>query len=86
MTLTEAHLKRFVDQRYLERGHAYFERGQVVLESVTDREAQASCVGGQVYAVRLTLSRSKLGGHCTCLLYTSPSPRDLSTSRMPSSA
>ena len=25
-------------------------------------------------------------GHITCLLYTSPSPRDLSTSRMPSSA
>ena len=24
--------------------------------------------------------------HWTCLLYTSPSPRDLSTSRMPSSA
>ena len=24
--------------------------------------------------------------HCDCLLYTSPSPRDLSTSRMPSSA
>ena len=23
---------------------------------------------------------------CVCLLYTSPSPRDLSTSRMPSSA
>ena len=27
----------------------------------------------------------KKSGH-TCLLYTSPSPRDLSTSRMPSSA
>ena len=26
------------------------------------------------------------GGGCGCLLYTSPSPRDLSTSRMPSSA
>ena len=25
-------------------------------------------------------------GHNICLLYTSPSPRDLSTSRMPSSA
>ena len=25
-------------------------------------------------------------GRSTCLLYTSPSPRDLSTSRMPSSA
>ena len=27
-----------------------------------------------------------VGLYCTCLLYTSPSPRDLSTSRMPSSA
>ena len=26
------------------------------------------------------------GRFCSCLLYTSPSPRDLSTSRMPSSA
>ena len=30
------------------------------------------------------LHRAAMGGHC--LLYTSPSPRDLSTSRMPSSA
>ena len=28
----------------------------------------------------------KLGLYKSCLLYTSPSPRDLSTSRMPSSA
>ena len=27
-----------------------------------------------------------MGKVCVCLLYTSPSPRDLSTSRMPSSA
>ena len=27
-----------------------------------------------------------LGNHCTCLLYTSPSPRDYAASRMPSSA
>ena len=27
-----------------------------------------------------------VNGHISCLLYTSPSPRDLSTSRMPSSA
>ena len=30
--------------------------------------------------------RSSLEYACPCLLYTSPSPRDLSTSRMPSSA
>ena len=29
---------------------------------------------------------NRLDGLDTCLLYTSPSPRDLSTSRMPSSA
>ena len=32
------------------------------------------------------LNESLGGGSMTCLLYTSPSPRDLSTSRMPSSA
>ena len=34
--------------------------------------------------VRQCMSRYML--LCDCLLYTSPSPRDLSTSRMPSSA
>ena len=33
--------------------------------------------------VTLEISEALVGG---CLLYTSPSPRDLSTSRMPSSA
>ena len=32
------------------------------------------------------LALARMIGHITCLLYTSPSPRDLSTSRMPSSA
>ena len=30
--------------------------------------------------------RARVGEKAACLLYTSPSPRDLSTSRMPSSA
>ena len=32
------------------------------------------------------INKSYSGYNVTCLLYTSPSPRDLSTSRMPSSA
>ena len=36
--------------------------------------------------VRVILFRGAEGSFCSCLLYTSPSPRDLSTSRMPSSA
>ena len=41
-----------------------------------------------IYEVSITLAgaKKKDGGSSTCLLYTSPSPRDLSTSRMPSSA
>ena len=36
--------------------------------------------------LQYTISPHSRGEHECCLLYTSPSPRDLSTSRMPSSA
>ena len=40
-----------------------------------------------LYAIPVRISISKdLGGDKTCLLYTSPSPRDRQKSRMPSSA
>ena len=35
---------------------------------------------------QLAIALEKMGWEGSCLLYTSPSPRDLSTSRMPSSA
>ena len=38
-----------------------------------------------IYSKSISGSHRKLL-YCICLLYTSPSPRDLSTSRMPSSA
>ena len=34
----------------------------------------------------LFVHKTNVEGQISCLLYTSPSPRDLSTSRMPSSA
>ena len=37
-------------------------------------------------AVNMKVNADKTTHLCICLLYTSPSPRDLSTSRMPSSA
>ena len=39
-----------------------------------------------ISAVERALARDWMGQVYACLLYTSPSPRDLSTSRMPSSA
>ena len=48
------------------------------------------CAGGAVYSPAITdyimMVEGSSNMFVTCLLYTSPSPRDLSTSRMPSSA
>ena len=41
---------------------------------------------GVIESYTAVLNQQALGLPDTCLLYTSPSPRDLSTSRMPSSA
>ena len=41
---------------------------------------------GMVVAETQANGRGQYGRKWICLLYTSPSPRDLSTSRMPSSA
>ena len=42
--------------------------------------------GGQTHLDLPVFNSVHEAKHVTCLLYTSPSPRDLSTSRMPSSA
>ena len=45
----------------------------------------AASAGQDIQVVDVAVSYSE-NDNCVCLLYTSPSPRDLSTSRMPSSA
>ena len=54
-------------------------------------EAVMTEVTGEIYGISdilgtLPKKGSKRRSNKSCLLYTSPSPRDLSTSRMPSSA
>ena len=44
------------------------------------------CLFGEAISRKVVQMLGKDGGPWFCLLYTSPSPRDLSTSRMPSSA
>ena len=43
-------------------------------------------LGGSTGAGKSTITNSLVGSDVTCLLYTSPSPRDRQKSRMPSSA
>ena len=59
-----------------------------VIDDVLVNEAVVTSSDGTMAtaSASVTVSRFRDGLPFTCLLYTSPSPRDLSTSRMPSSA
>ena len=55
------------------------------IRAVARRVARYKSLGHQVVVVVSAMS-GETNRLISCLLYTSPSPRDLSTSRMPSSA
>ena len=63
--------------------------GQPATETATVTTTAGDGSGNALFGVDLSMvtsSKTWGGEETTCLLYTSPSPRDLSTSRMPSSA
>ena len=75
--MVQAQLDGLIEARPVERGD-FVEAGDLLCQiSTEDRQARLVEARAQVEQSRLLY---------TCLLYTSPSPRDLSTSRMPSSA
>ena len=59
---------------------------QRVLGSVLSMDEQKKIITGLNNLEKRMEQQSRSANHIACLLYTSPSPRDLSTSRMPSSA
>ena len=82
-------------QENAEKGRPYSEKmNNVILnlsKSITDKENAPKLLVGtgeeKVHlCIVLTADRGLCGGFNTCLLYTSPSPRDKRQSRMPSSA
>ena len=61
---------------------------EVLLQTFSESEAQKEQISNEEY-LKLFLDAKKIEGcseRTICLLYTSPSPRDRSVSRMPSSA
>ena len=81
---------QIIDQRWLPH--------QFVIEDITTCQQMgiaikdmhlrgAPCIGAAAaYGMYLATLEAPTTGFMSCLLYTSPSPRDLSTSRMPSPA
>ena len=68
--------------------HAVAEAGSFTNATVNLNLSQ-SAISRQIQSLEQDLKVQLFERHArglTCLLYTSPSPRDLSTSRMPSSA
>ena len=67
-----------------------FLNAQDMLELNTQDAVLLGLVGTTVFGSAISMSGTVIGDYKNslyiCLLYTSPSPRDLSTSRMPSSA
>ena len=62
-------------------------RGTVGLNTIKDpKRFQETVKAGKAVLAENAVTGEGLPTYGTCLLYTSPSPRDLSTSRMPSSA
>ena len=55
---------------------------KIITELITDSAVHNSKIANDA----VDAAKLNVVGNGTCLLYTSPSPRDLSTSRMPSSA
>ena len=79
--------------RYISN-HSSGRQGYAIAQALADQGADVTLVSGPtslpaphgVTCVNIESAREMLSAVKGCLLYTSPSPRDLSTSRMPSSA
>ena len=72
-------LDSLIDDESFENLKEALEHTQQNSSATTKRDLSIKFKNGQKRTIDLTVSLS-------CLLYTSPSPRDLTTSRMPSSA
>ena len=88
LDLTDEEIEEQVEEVFLEcieEGYDIDEIERAICEAV-DAELQVLNEVTNPAKVAALRAKNKSSASSGCLLYTSPSPRDLSTSRMPSSA
>ena len=74
---------RDIEQKFLDKA---MEKIKWSLDKLVSKEKISGAECNEIFGRIKPIVDLKDAVHNTCLLYTSPSPRDLSTSRMPSSA
>ena len=75
--------------KVIAESEAIYAQGEVAVFEAKAKESAARAEAPpprKVIPIRIALAKNRAIRIGICLLYTSPSPRDLSTSRMPSSA
>ena len=83
----ELHLWENLHLGYTEsQGHPLLREAILSFYQASDIEQVLVASPGELNFIAMNVLLSQEDHVITCLLYTSPSPRDLSTSRMPSSA
>jgi len=71
---------------FVPAGHPWLKVDRAITSAASRVEMVRRAIGGNHHFRLCTLEVERSGPSYTCLLYTSPSPRDRTRSRMPSSA
>ncbi|MFB9952302.1 SWIM zinc finger domain-containing protein [Rhizobium puerariae] len=66
MKLEHHHITSLFEQRYIDRGRAYFEEGMVEIVTSGPGNVTSRCAGTQLYKVELGLIGGQLTGNCNC--------------------
>ncbi|MCC2609676.1 MULTISPECIES: SWIM zinc finger family protein [Rhizobium/Agrobacterium group] len=74
MKLQQHHISTLFDQRYIDRGKAYFEEGLVEIISFQADKVTSRCAGTRLYRVELVMKDSQLTGQCTCPAFSDFGP------------
>lgn len=74
MKLALHHITALLEQRYIDRGKAYFEQGMVEILHFDAAKVTSRCAGTRLYKVELALESGRLTGHCTCPAFSDFGP------------
>lgn len=74
MKITKKDIENFVDEPYLSRGNAYFQRRLVQFVSIKSDQVKAHVLGTKMYVVNLKMRNFSFDGDCNCVAFEDYGP------------